>query len=70
MDAHTAAGYLLGSQEQVLQGSENTKQALYADGSVPPAGATWKAVHVNPGTVLVQSRLVENATGDHPTAGT
>ena len=55
--------YLLGSQEQVLQGPENTKQALYTDGYLPPAGATWEAVHVNPGTVLVQSRPVESATG-------
>lgn len=56
--------YLLGSQEQVLRGPGNTKQALYTDGYVPPGGATWKAVHVNPGTVLVQSRPVESATGE------
>jgi SecD/SecF fusion protein len=37
-----------------------TEANLYADGYKPPAGAVAKAVRVNPGTVVVQSRPVEN----------
>jgi SecD/SecF fusion protein len=33
---------------------------LYADGYKPPVGAVAKAVRVNPGTVIVQARPVEN----------
>jgi SecD/SecF fusion protein len=39
---------------------EETEQNLYADGYKPPAGAKVKAVRVNPGTVLVQARPVED----------
>ncbi len=39
---------------------EETEQNLYADGYKPPAGAKPKAVRVNPGTVVVQARPVEN----------
>jgi SecD/SecF fusion protein len=39
---------------------EETEQNLYADGYKPPAGAKPKAVRVNPGTVLVQARPVED----------
>ncbi len=39
---------------------EETEQNLYADGYKPPAGAKVKAVRVNPGTVVVQARPVEN----------
>jgi SecD/SecF fusion protein len=39
---------------------EETEQNLYADGYKPPAGAKVKAVRVNPGTVIVQARPVEN----------
>jgi SecD/SecF fusion protein len=37
-----------------------TEQNLYADGYRPPAGATAAAVRVNPGTIVVQARPVEN----------
>ncbi|HMD51648.1 MAG TPA: protein translocase subunit SecD [Solirubrobacteraceae bacterium] len=40
-----------------------TAQNLYADGYKPPPGAVVKAVRVNPGTLVVQSRPVENASG-------
>jgi SecD/SecF fusion protein len=46
------------SKESVLRGPEETEQNLYADNYKPPAGA--KAVRVNPGTVLVQARAVED----------
>jgi SecD/SecF fusion protein len=39
---------------------EETEQNLYADGYKSPAGAKVKAVRVNPGTVLVQARPVED----------
>ncbi len=39
---------------------EETEQNLYADGYKPPAGAKVKAVRVNPGTVIVQARPVED----------
>ena len=42
---------------------EETEQNLYADGYKPPAGSKPKAVRVNPGTVLVQARPVESASG-------
>jgi SecD/SecF fusion protein len=40
-----------------------TEAALYADGYKPPAGSSPKAVRVNPGTVVVQSRPVEGNGG-------
>jgi SecD/SecF fusion protein len=40
-----------------------TEQNLYAEGYKPPPGAVAKAVRVNPGTVLVQSRPEENKVG-------
>jgi SecD/SecF fusion protein len=56
--------YLLDTKhEQVLRGPEETEQNLYADNYKPPAGATVKAVRVNPGTVIVQARPVENSSG-------
>jgi SecD/SecF fusion protein len=39
---------------------EETEQNLYADNYKPPAGSKPKAVRVNPGTVVVQARPVEN----------
>jgi SecD/SecF fusion protein len=42
---------------------EETEQNLYADGYKPPAGAKVKAVRINPGTVIVQARPVESASG-------
>src|SRR5262245_21891357 len=40
-----------------------TEKNLYADNYKPPAGATVKAVRINPGTVLVQARPLENRSG-------
>ena len=40
-------------------GPADTQAELYADGYKPPAGVVAKAVHVNPGTVLVQARPEE-----------
>ncbi len=40
-----------------------TEQNLYADGYKPPAGSTPKAVRINPGTVILQARPTESATG-------
>jgi SecD/SecF fusion protein len=55
--------YLLEAKgEKVLRGPEETEKNLYADYKVP-AGATVKAVRVNPGTVLVQARPIESASG-------
>jgi SecD/SecF fusion protein len=48
--------------EKVLRGPEETEKNLYSDYKVP-AGAKVKAVRVNPGTVLVQARPVESASG-------
>jgi SecD/SecF fusion protein len=58
------AWYLLDTaHEKVLRGPEETEQNLYADNYKPPAGAKTKVVRVNPGTVLVQARPVETASG-------
>ncbi|HEV3323459.1 MAG TPA: protein translocase subunit SecD [Solirubrobacteraceae bacterium] len=40
-------------------GPADTQAELYADGYKPPAGVKAKAVHVNPGTVLVQAHPEE-----------
>jgi SecD/SecF fusion protein len=42
---------------------EETEANLYSDGYRPPKGVIAKAVRVNPGTVLVQARPEESATG-------
>ena len=42
---------------------EETEKNLYADGYKPPPGSSPKAVRVNPGTIVVQSRPVEGQTG-------
>ena len=42
---------------------EETEQNLHADGYKAPAGSKPKVVHVNPGTVVVQARPVEGASG-------
>jgi SecD/SecF fusion protein len=55
--------YLLDTKhEKVLRGPEETEKNLYSETKIPP-GAKLKAVRVNPGTVLVQSRPVESAAG-------
>ncbi len=56
--------YLLDTKNQkVLRGPEETEQNLYSDGYKPPPGSKPKVVRVNPGTVLVQARQVESASG-------
>jgi SecD/SecF fusion protein len=53
--------YLLNTKNKtVLKGPEETQQNLYANNYKVPVGATPKVVRVNPGTVLVQARPVEN----------
>jgi SecD/SecF fusion protein len=42
---------------------EETEANLYADNYKPPAGSKPKAVRVNPGTIVVQARPVEGASG-------
>jgi SecD/SecF fusion protein len=41
-----------------------TEQNLYAEGYKPPPGAVAKAVRVNPGTVVLESRPQENKSGN------
>jgi SecD/SecF fusion protein len=56
--------YLLDTtHEKVLRGPEETERNLYADNYRPPVAVKTKAVRVNPGTVLVQARPVETASG-------
>ena len=56
--------YLLDTKhEKVLRGPDESEHSLYEAGYMPPADAVVTAVHVNPGTVLVQARPLENATG-------
>ena len=45
---------------QPICGPANTKVELHADHYRPPAGAKLKAVHVNPGTVLVEAHPEES----------
>jgi SecD/SecF fusion protein len=62
------AWYLLDTEHQKMLcpggksicGPVDTKAELYADHYRPPAGAKLKVLHVNPGTVLVQARPVED----------
>src|SRR5438270_1542658 len=55
--------YLLDTaHEKVLRGPEETEKNLYSEYKIP-AGAKPKAVRVNPGTILVRARPVENAKG-------
>jgi len=55
--------YLLDTaHEKVLRGPEEVEKNLFGEYKIPP-GAKTKVVHVNPGTVLVQSRPVETASG-------
>ena len=56
--------YLLDTKhEKVLRGPEYSEHSFYGGGYTPPPGAVVKAVRVNPGTVLIQARPFENATG-------
>jgi len=55
--------YLLDTaHESVLRGPEETQQNLTADFKIP-AGAKPQAVRVNPGTVVVEARPIENEKG-------
>jgi SecD/SecF fusion protein len=55
--------YLLEAKhEKILRGPEETEKNLFSDYKVP-AGATVKAVRVNPGTVLMEARPIESASG-------
>jgi SecD/SecF fusion protein len=45
---------------ELICGPVDTKAELYADHDRPPAGATFKVMHVNPGTVLVQAHPEES----------
>ncbi len=56
--------YLLDEAHQtVLRGPESTEAGLYSAGKAIPPGAKPKAVHVNPGTVVVQAVPEETTTG-------
>ena len=58
-----------GSEKMLCSGGKptcapaETEQNLYADGYKPPPGSKPKAVRVNPGTLVVQARPVEGASG-------
>ena len=49
------------AREKVLRGPEETEHNLYTDLHISPKAKT-KAVHINPGTVLVQAHASENPT--------
>jgi SecD/SecF fusion protein len=49
--------------EKVWRGPEETEHNLYTDLHGPKPGAKLKAVHINPGTVVVEARPVESAAG-------
>jgi SecD/SecF fusion protein len=56
--------YLLDRKhEKMLRGPEESEHSFYEAGYTPPADAVVTAMHVNPGTVLVQARPLENAAG-------
>jgi SecD/SecF fusion protein len=56
--------YLLDETNQtVLRGPEDTQHELYAAGLHVPPGAKVRAVHVNPGTVVVQALPEEPTNG-------
>jgi SecD/SecF fusion protein len=58
--------YLLDEKhEKVIRGPEETEKSLYADlkPKEVPKGVKLKPVRVNPGTVLVRSRPIENEKG-------
>ena len=56
--------YLLDTKhERVLRGPEETEANLYADNYHAPVGAVVKAVHVNPGTLVVRAHPTESTSG-------
>ena len=54
---------MLCSGGKAICAPEETEQNLYADKYKPPTGAKVEAVRVNPGTVVVQARPEESASG-------
>jgi SecD/SecF fusion protein len=61
--------YLLDdANKRVLRGPEDTQSSLFADNYKAPAGSKPRAVHVNPGTVLVQATPITNPQGKVVTA--
>ncbi|HYB22252.1 MAG TPA: protein translocase subunit SecF, partial [Solirubrobacteraceae bacterium] len=50
------------AHEKVLRGPEETEHNLYTDIKLPN-GAKTQAIHINPGTVVVQAHQVESAAG-------
>ena len=54
---------MLCSGGKAICAPEETEQNLYADKYKPPTGAKVEAVRVNPGTVVVQARPQESASG-------
>jgi SecD/SecF fusion protein len=56
--------YLLDTEhKRVLAGPEATEQDLYANSHKPLSGPATRAARIEPGTVLVQARRLENANG-------
>ncbi len=56
--------YLLDTRhEKMLRGPEESEHSLHEAGYAPPGDAVVEDVKVNPGTVLVQARALENAGG-------
>jgi SecD/SecF fusion protein len=56
--------YLLDTaHEKVLRGPEETEHNLYTDLPKTQKGAKLKAVHINPGTVVVEAHAAETASG-------
>ncbi len=56
--------YLLDTaHEKVLRGPEETEHNLYTDLPKSPKGAKLKAVHVSPGTVVVEAHPAESNAG-------
>ncbi|HTU79567.1 MAG TPA: protein translocase subunit SecD [Solirubrobacteraceae bacterium] len=51
------------AHEKVWRGPEETEHNLYSDLRGIPKGAKLKAVHVNPGTVIVEAHQEETAAG-------
>jgi SecD/SecF fusion protein len=52
---------MLCANGKTICGPADTQAELYANGYKTPAGATAEAVHVSPGTVLVQARPKESS---------
>src|SRR5579875_1996906 len=51
------------AHEKVWRGPEETEHNLYSDLHGPKPGAKLKAIHINPGTVVVEAHPVESKAG-------